>query len=307
MLLTGPASPDSLRSAPWLLRQYSIVHTPSVQSLASLRGRAPTSTAARPFIGFGDFRPPSRAQLVRSFPAGLGRCGRDAEIAAGLGSLPNSSREIQLAAETMGRNSVIRLGANFTRDAVLGTNLREFRVIHFATHGLLPGDLSCLLEPAIMVSNPPGAADATGSFLTSSAIMRLRLDADLVVLSACNTAGPGVAGGSEQSAEALSGLASAFFFAGARGLLTTHWSVNDLAATAIMARMLAIQEGADTAARSGTSSARALQAAQIALLDVSGGALAHPYYWAPFALIGDGRRDLGTQAKIGPRESVASR
>jgi CHAT domain-containing protein len=288
MLLTSEAGPGGLATAPWLIRQYAVSHAPSVQALASLRQRATASTAPRPFIGFGDFLPPSRAQLARSFPAN--GCGRDADLAAGLERLPNSAREVQLAASAMGRDSVTRLGPAFTQDSVLAANLQDYRVVHFATHGLLPGDLSCLLEPAIMVSGPRGAADAQASFMTATTIMGLRMDADLVLLSACNTAGPGVAGGSEQSAEALSGLARAFFFAGARGLLATHWSAEDRSATIIVARMLAFQAGSDPGAQGGVSSAQALQRAQLALLSAAGGELAHPYYWAPFALIGDGRR-----------------
>jgi len=300
MLLTGEASPGELGQAPWLLRRHAISHAPSVQALASLRQRAPASTAARGYIGFGDFLPPSRAQLARSFPPGPNGCGRDAELAAGLGRLPNSAREVQLAAGAVGAGSVTRLGPAFSRQGVISANLQDYRVVHFATHGLLPGDLSCLLEPAILVSNPAGAPDAAASFLTASAIMGLRLDADLVLLSACNTAGPGVAGGSDQSAEALSGLARAFFFAGARGLLATHWDADDRAAAVIMARMLAFQSGSDPGATGGTSSARALQRAQLAVVGGAGGELAHPYYWAAFALIGDGRRQAEQLALAGP-------
>jgi CHAT domain-containing protein len=109
------------------------------------------------------------------------------------------------------------------------------------------------------------------------------MDADLVVLSACNTGGPSGEGGGE----ALSGLARAFFYAGARGLLVTHWAVDDAASALTVA---------DTLRRMGTglSSAAALRGAQLLILEEAGRRLpaqfAHPYYWAPFALIGDGRR-----------------
>jgi CHAT domain-containing protein len=104
------------------------------------------------------------------------------------------------------------------------------------------------------------------------------------VLSACNTGGPGGEGGGE----ALSGLARAFFYAGARGLLVTHWAVDDAASALTVADALRRQQG-------GSASAAALRGAQLLLIEEAGRRLpsvfAHPYYWAPFALIGDGRRD----------------
>jgi CHAT domain-containing protein len=289
LLLTGPADAGNLATAPWLIRRQAVVHAPSVQALVTQRARAPASQAAQPYIGFGDFIPATQAQLNRSFPRD--RCANDAAQAALLGRLPGFAREIRLAAGIMGAGSQQRLGRDFTAEAVQQARLDQFRIVHFATHGLLPNDLSCLTEPSIMVSNLPNLPDAGRAFLTSSAILRLRMDADLVILSACNTAGPETAGGSEQSAEALSGLARAFLVAGARGLLATHWLANDVAATVLMARMLAIQNGTEPGT-AGLSSAQALQRAQLGMIEASAGgvSLAHPYYWAAFALIGDGRR-----------------
>ncbi|WP_376100484.1 CHAT domain-containing protein [Roseomonas sp. CCTCC AB2023176] len=122
--------------------------------------------------------------------------------------------------------------------------------------------------------------------LTASDILDLRLDADLVILSACNTA-VGPAGG-DLAGEGLTGLARAFFYAGTRGVLATHWSVDDLAAAITIADLLQRQE------RGAPSSAAALRSAQLLLLDGAGSRFAaefaHPAWWAPFVLIGDGRR-----------------
>ncbi|MEI6161905.1 MAG: CHAT domain-containing protein, partial [Roseococcus sp.] len=289
LLLTGPADAGALAAAPWLIRRQAVVHAPSVQALVTQRARAPASLAAQPYIGFGDFIPATPAQLNRSFPRD--RCANDAAQAVLLGRLPGFAREIRLAASVMGPGSQERLGRDFTAETVRQAPLDQFRIVHFATHGLLPNDLSCLTEPSIMVSNLPSEPDATRAFLTSSAILRLRMDADLVILSACNTAGPETAGGAEQSAEALSGLARAFLVAGARGLLATHWLANDVAATVLMTRMLAIQNGTEPGT-AGLSSAQALQRAQIGMIEASAGgiSLAHPFFWGAFALIGDGRR-----------------
>jgi CHAT domain-containing protein len=111
----------------------------------------------------------------------------------------------------------------------------------------------------------------------------MNLDADAVILSACNTGGP--AGGA--AGQSLSGLARAFFYAGARGLVITHWSVNDQTAAYLVAdTLLRLRQGHDGGI------AGSLRAAELALLDGAGkdfpAAVAHPFYWAPFALIGEG-------------------
>ncbi len=282
LLLTGPAEADHLQGAPWLIRRHAIVHVPSAQTLVTLRGAGIGSNAPHAYAGFGDFTPASAAQLARSFPPD--RCASDARLAAGLGRLPGTRVEVQAAQQLTGAGPHdVKLGAEFTGAALRGAGLDQYRVVHLATHALLPGELSCLPEPSIVVSPQAGAADASTSFIPASDLLALKLNADLVVLSACNTGGPGGAGGGE----ALSGLARAFFYAGARGLMVTHWAVDDTAAALTVADSLRRQQG-------GASSAASLRGAQLLILEEAGKALpaefAHPFFWAPFALIGDGRR-----------------
>jgi CHAT domain-containing protein len=265
MLLSGPADPQALRSAPWLIRQHAIIHVPSPQTFVTRRATPGGSAAPLPYIGFGDFRPPSAGQLARAFPRD--RCASDARVARGLGQLPGTRLEVQLAAELLrAAPAQVRLGPAFTTNGVKRAALHEARIVHFATHALLPGELSCLLEPTIVASTPPGASSAESAFLGTSDILRLRLDADLVILSACNTAGPGGAGGGE----ALSGLARSFFYAGARGLLATHWAVEDAAATLTVADTLRRQQA-------GAASADALRNAQLLFLDAAGQRLPAAY------------------------------
>nr|WP_255569406.1 CHAT domain-containing protein [Neoroseomonas alba] len=282
LLLEQPASPDALGGAPWLIRRHAIVHVPSPQTLVTLRAAGTGSTAPNPYIGFGDFVPPSAGQFARAFPAN--RCGTDARLATGLGRLPGTRAEVLTSSQLLGAGpSRAILGAEFTIPFLKRQPLNQFRVVHLATHALLPGELSCLTEPSIVASPPAGAASADASFLKASEVLDLKMDADLVILSACNTGGPGGEGGGE----ALSGLARAFFYAGARGLMVTHWAVDDAAAALTVADTLRRQQGRAT-------SAAALRGAQLLILDEAGrnlpAAFAHPYYWAPFVLIGDGRR-----------------
>ncbi|WP_270933783.1 CHAT domain-containing protein [Falsiroseomonas oryzae] len=288
LLLAEPADPAALGRAAWLVRRHAIVHATSAQAVVTLRNLSPASAAPRAYVGFGDFDPPSAAQLARSFPAD--RCAEDARLAAGLVRLPGTREEVRIAAQLARADArSTYFGTAFTRAGLRAADLGTHRIIHLATHALLPGELSCVTEPSVVLTPLPGAPDAASAFLRASEVLDMRLDADLVILSACNTAGPasGVAGAAGSAGEALSGLARSFFYAGARGLLVTHWPAVDQAAAITVADMMRRQEA-------GADSATALRGAQLVLLDEAGRGLpefyAHPYYWAGFALIGDGRR-----------------
>jgi len=283
VLLTGNADPARLAEAPWLLRDFTISHVPSAANFVALRRVAATSRAQQPWFGFGDFHPVTLAQAERSFPAAA--CADSARLFAGLPPLPFARRELEAARTLLGAApSDEMLGAAFTVPAVERASLKDYRVLHFAAHALLPAELRCQSEPAIVTSAPAGAADASGALLTTSDVVGLDLDADAVILSACNSGGPGGADGGDS----LSGLARAFFFAGARALMVTHWSISDQSSAFLVADTLR-----RFAAGSDGGLAGSLRAAQLGMLNAAGktlpAALAHPFYWAPFALIGEGQ------------------
>ena len=282
MLLTGPAQPDRLADAPWLIRRHSVAHVPAPANFLALRKLAASSRAARPWFGMGDAVPVTLAQAERSFPSAA--CAESAKLFADLPRLPLTRLELAAARQLLGGSpSDELLGQAYTAQAVGQADLGHYRVLHFATHALLPAELRCQSEPAIVTSAPPGAPDAAGALLTSSDLMGLKLDADLIILSGCNTAGAG----RETGGESLSGLARAFFYAGARSLVVTHWSVSEKTTAFLVADMLRHLRAGDVG-----GSAASLRQAQ---LDVLAGAgkkmpanLAHPFFWAPFALIGEG-------------------
>ena len=304
VLLTGPASPDNLAEAPWLLKRMTIAHVPAAANFVSLRKVAGTSHATEPWFGFGDFHPVTLAQAQVSFPGAS--CSDSAQLFAGLPPLPFAIRELDAARQLLGgRTEDELLGSAFTAKAVMAAQLKNYRILHFATHALLPAELRCQSEAAIVTSDPPGATDASGALLTVSNVLGLSLDADVVILSACNSGGGGAAstgsGPAKVAGESLSGLARAFFYAGARSLMVTHWSVNDQTAAYLVAQTM--QE-----VRGGAGIAEALRHAQLSLLGSATGssaALAHPFYWAPFALIGDGGVGRSKTADRASRESVA--
>ena len=298
VLLTGPASQTELAGAPWLIRQFSLTHVPSAENFVALR-KAGSSRAPHPWLGFGGFRPVTLAQARASFPAAA--CQDSAALLAGLPPLTSALRELSAARQILGASPADEvLDARFTVPAVQQANLRDYRILHFATHALLPAELRCEDQPAIITSAPPGARDASGALLTSDDIIALQLDADLVVLSACNSGGPGgtVAG------ESLSGLARAFFYAGARSLLVTHWSVNDQTTAYLVVDTLSRLHNAPA-----DGVAAAMRGAELGMLDAAGhgmpAAVAHPFFWAPFAVVGNG--SVAKQVAMAERTTLAAR
>jgi CHAT domain-containing protein/tetratricopeptide (TPR) repeat protein len=285
LLLTGPASQDRLAQAPWLVQKLVIAHVPAPANFVTLRKLAGTTRGIRPWFGFGDFRPVTTAQAVAAFPTAS--CGDSASLIAGLPPLPGALVELETVRRLTGAAATDQLlGAAFTQQAVLHTPLKSARILHFATHALLSTDLRCQTEPALVTSAPENAPSAEAALLTASQVTQLDLDADTVILSACNTGG--ASGGA--AGESLSGLARSFFYAGARSMLVTHWAVNDRVTAYLVA--LAI---AEAQRNEDGSLAAGLATAQRKMLADAVGPLAgeaHPFYWAPLALIGDARASL---------------
>ena len=293
IFLTGAAKDDQLATAPWLIRDFTITHVPAPSNFVSLRKIAGNSRATQPWFGFGEFHPVTRAQAERSFPSAS--CGQSAAALSGLPILPYAIKELDAARQILGAATTDELlGPNFTAARVVAAQLKNYRILQFSTHALLPTDLRCQSEPAIVTSAPAGAADARGALLTSSQVVQMELDANLVILSACNSGGPG----GSTAGESLSGLARSFFYAGARSLLVTHWSVNDQVAAFLVADSLARMKADPSLGISG-----AVRNAELAMLAGAGKDLppeiAHPFFWAPFAVIGDGLEHLGAVKTAG--------
>ena len=155
----------------------------------------------------------------------------------------------------------------------------DYRIVYFATHALVAGDIKGLGEPALALTLPEKPSAIDDGLLEASEVAELKLNADWVVLSACNTAA-----GDKPGAEALSGLARAFFYAGARALLVSHWAVASDAATRLMTSTFEIMKSDSQAGR-----AEALRQAMLAYLsDTSNPWNAYPAFWGPFELVGEG-------------------
>ena len=282
ILVTKEPTSQDYKTAAWLIRDKTISTVTSVRSFVDLRKIAKPSQAAMPFIGFGGFVPPKLTAATSGIPKG---CNDDYKQLASLGALPGTVSELHSVGGIVGGPSAdIRVGTAFTKAAVTSADLSKYRVVYFATHALLPTDLECRPEPALLASLPAGSNDISQMFIDNKDVMELNLDADLVVLSACNTDGPD----GRSAGESLSGLARSFFYAGARDLIVTHWEAEDEATAFLMKQTFA------NLTAGSTTPADALRTAQLEMIDDAGGKLhdywSHPIFWAPFAVIGDGGR-----------------
>ena len=208
---------------------------------------------------------------------------------ATLAPLPDTREEVQSIARVLGADAKkdVFLGAAASRRTVRELDLSQRRIIAFATHGLVPGDLPGLTQPALALAAESDPAQSP--LLTLEDVLGLKLDADWVVLSACNTAA-----GDGQGAEAVSGLGRGFFYAGSRALLVTHWPVETVSARLLVTDIFERYAKDQSATR-----AAVLQRAMLAIMDSPGSvdtsgkaefSYAHPMFWAPYALYGNGAR-----------------
>ncbi|HWT54775.1 MAG TPA: CHAT domain-containing protein, partial [Rhodocyclaceae bacterium] len=264
----------------------------------------------RAFIGFGDplfntdqARQADKVAQAETGPAAMATRGsgrlklRNVPQTANVSSaelgilprLPDTSQEIREIAGVLQADPKqdIFLQKRATVHTVLNTDLTNRRVVMFATHGLVPGELDGLVQPALALTSPEVADPDSDGLLTMDKILTLKLNADWVVLSACNTAA-----GEGSGAEAVSGLGRAFFYAGTRAILVSNWPVETVAARKLMTDLFRRQVNAG-----GVAKAEALRQAMLGLIDGPGStdektgrvsfSYAHPLFWAPFVVVGD--------------------
>jgi CHAT domain-containing protein len=302
----------SYRGVPWLARTHAVTMVPSSAALRTLRGLPPGKPERSELIAFGDphfskeqhdeaMKPVQVADVSGAAVAANTRGGplkrRNAPKLEGVDSaelallprLPDTADELKSIALALEADpsKVLHLGKEANETKVKTTDLSGFKVLAFATHGLVPGELNGLTQPALALSAPAVSGAEGDGLLTMEEILSLKLDADWVVLSACNTGA-----GSGAGAEAASGLGRAFFYAGTRALLVTNWSVHSQSARELVTDLFKRQ-----AADKHLTRGEALRQAMMAMVDGQGYAdasgktefaYAHPLFWAPYTIIGDG-------------------
>ena len=298
----GPTAFLGYKLVPWLARTMAVAQLPSVTTLTALRSLPPGSPDRKSFIGFGD--PYFSAQQAktaekqtsvnriasRGIPLNL----RSAPQTSGVSSaelsllprLPDTSNELQEIGATLGASdSDVFLHSRASVKQVMSSDLSNRRVVMFATHGLVPGELNGLTQPALALSSPEVTGDKDDGLLTMDKVLTLKLNADWVVLSACNTASSDGAG-----SEAISGLGRAFFYAGAKALLVSSWPVDSVASRTLMTDLFKRQQQTQSSGKSAL-----LRQAMLQQIDqggmMDGAAMkysyAHPLFWAPFVVVGD--------------------
>jgi CHAT domain-containing protein len=293
VLITSDPDGKDLASLDWLIRKYAVTVLPSVASLKVLRREKSTVAAVKPMIGFGDPVFDRTTQTARrDHVAGLNRSltsfyrGATADTKAlgeALPALPETADELSAIAKILGAKSEdIKLGEAATVTTAKKQPLANYRVVYFATHALVAGEVEkfakAKAEPALVLSIPEKPTEEDDGLLRASDVAMLKMNADFIVLSACNTAA-----GDRSGAEALSGLARAFFYAGGKSLVVSHWEVDSESTVALMTGMFdALKSNPHL------SHAEALRMSMLRMIaNTSKPEWAQPKFWAPFIVVGE--------------------
>lgn len=290
VLVTSDPKDKSLRDVDWLVKSVAITIIPSIYSLKTMRTQKPQSTAPKLMIAYADpvfsKRARKEAQNVTLRSMTNFYSGTQIDIPAlaeTLGQLPSTKDEVTKVAKMLNAPVIdIHTGLEATETAVKQAPLDQYRIVYFATHALVTGDLKAFgkakAEPALVMSIPDKPTEQDDGLLQASEVSELKLNADWVVLSACNTAASDGTG-----AEALSGLARAFFYAGARSLVVSHWDVLDDQTAQLMSDLFSI-----SSQNKSLSHGEALRQAQLnTLTKAMDDDDAHPRVWAPFVVVGE--------------------
>ena len=293
VLITSDPDGKDLNSVDWLIRKYAVTVLPSIASLKILRGEKSAVAALKPMIGFGDpvfdrttrtIGRPKEAALNRSLTSFYRGVTADTKaLADALRPLPETADELRAVAKILGASSEdIQLEEAASVTTVKTHPLSNYRVVYFATHALVAGEVEKFAkvkaEPALVLSIPEKPTEDDDGLLRASDVAMLKMNAEFVVLSACDTAA-----GDKPGAEALSGLARAFFYAGAKSLVVSHWEVDSDATVELMDELFE-----ELKASPHLSHAEALRLSMLRMIaNSSKPQWAQPMFWAPFVVVGE--------------------
>ena len=299
--LPVPASTATASNRPWLIEGQEIVHLPSASSLAALRaenqGRPQAlldiAVFADPVFSEEDdrFQDPISVDFEkRELPDGLEEAFRNIGTRAGLSRLPATMKEARVIADLVPAHlRLMAVSFDASREAFEAAELEQYRVLHFATHGVLDP-----VQPefsGLVLSMFDEEGESVDGFIRAHELYSRRLSADLVVLSACQT---GL--GREIRGEGLIGLPRGFLYAGVPRIVVSLWNVADDSTADLMASFY--REMGE-----GRAPAAALREAQLTMLTSENPEHRLPYHWAAFAFLGDWRSTGDLDGGVGEDDS----
>ena len=269
----------------WLVEKYAISISPSAYSYVALNYSEDLKfNIGNSFIGFGDpnikgLKAENKKNfsdvLELEFSKVFTRGGNiDLKYLKMFPELPETATELKKISTKFDDNSKLYLRDEFNENTINSIDFSKYRVVSFASHALVVGEIDGLSEPSIVLSLPKEITKSNDGLLTASEIIELNINSDLVILSACNTA----SSDGNANSESLSGLANSFFYSGAKSLIVTHWAVISDTSVELMTDtfdFLDESEGDITVA---------LMKSKNKMLknpDTS-----HPIYWAPYTIVG---------------------
>ncbi|HUH65701.1 MAG TPA: CHAT domain-containing tetratricopeptide repeat protein [Syntrophales bacterium] len=291
----------------YLGEKYKISYYPSASVMATMRQLRENPKLTRPLFALGDpvyddsdvrYAQRKANIVVASSSEQPGFSLRSALVRSGfsLPRLPETRDEVLNIGELFGYRAGdpnIKLDMDASKSEILKTDLGNYRFIHFATHGLLSGDIPYILEPALVLSQPGNRKPEDG-FLKMSEILEMKLNADAVVLSACKTAlGKDIAG------EGIVGLSRAFMLAGSKSVVVSLWSVESNSTAVLMKSFYSHLKPGRTKEEALRLAKQELKNQSLAAGDLSRSitivgrdkklqaGTSHPFFWAPFILIGE--------------------
>lgn len=277
LITENPAGTSKASKIAWAYKKFDFTKYPNIRTLLATRLRNDVVKSDKRFLGVGDPELLDSDGYFRGLKLLKDDEGPTKILVGNLNNLPETKEELLRMSSSFDPppKSKLLLGPSATEEALRASNLESFDTIAFATHGLKAQEIYGLDEPALVLT--PVSSDDTfnDGLLTVSEILDLKLNARLVVLSACNTNAD-----TSMMSDGISGLSEAFLVAGAKSLLVSHWPIETNSAAELSSIfMKKFNE------ESNFSLSQALKFSIDKLREQP--KWDHPAYWAPFSIVGD--------------------
>ncbi|WP_422384864.1 CHAT domain-containing protein [Roseibium album] len=281
-ILVSRIDTDAVRKNTFMLERWLMTTVPAVDILFVGRQTSASAKESMRSIGFGNPYYKTRDDQDGKRGTVAGSANREPGVyyldGVNIPELPFTEEELIHIENLLGlENTTTLLGREASETTVKETDYGAFDVVYFATHGVLAYEVPEIQEPALLLSRPDFPTREDDGVLLASEIAALSMDVDLVVLSACNTAGSS----GRPGAPGFSGLVRSFFHSGAKTVLASNWYISDVGTAILLPRIISRRLEAPE-----KSINEALRQAMLDLLNSEEEDLRHPAIWGPFVAIG---------------------